>query len=413
MEAQLEKVITSVERAASSTDLNNEVRKLLYTKLELALLDAEGSSLVDNDGSIRNDDLEQRLKGVRKSIRLISLDRPFRVWYWLDIWYRFVGVCTGFFTISLLSLPIIALQIVDDIVGSDPFHRISEYMRKFVAMFMLVLSGITYDTIGLDVTTQFAAPCVIYAFTHASNLDGLLVSSTCPVRHYALAKKELFFVPFFSWISFAIGGVPVDRGNRERAIGSLNRACAKAASSKACIVMAPEGTRSKTGNLDVYKKGMFHMQAQLDAPIVPFVIYGAFDLYPVGSWVNQCGHVAVRYLPPIMPKHADNRDEMRRLCRRRVLEALSDTPAGVGSDLSAVQWLKCYVTNAANMYFVYKLLVWYSELCMTNWGMSMGRMAGVTVAGTFAVTIALFLHFTYIVHLFAPSSSSNKKEKEN
>eukprot|EP00606_Chrysophyceae_sp_TOSAG23-5_P001349 GSChrysophyteH2.ASY1.ANO1.1726.1 assembled CDS len=356
MEIQLEKVIKQVESASLSASLNNEVRKQLYTKLELALLDAEGTATIDSDGTVLNADLQERLIKLRKAIRLVPLDRPFRVWYWLDIWYRFVGVCCGFFTISLLSLPTIALQIVDDAIGTNPFHRISEYMRKFVARFMLVLSGITYDTYGLDVKEQFEASCVIYAFTHASNLDGLLVSSTCPVRHYALAKKELFFVPFFSWISFAIGGVPVDRGNRERAIGSLNRACAKATSSKACIVVAPEGTRSKSGNLDAYKKGMFHMQAQLDAPIVPFVIYGAFDLYPVGSWVNQCGRVAVRYLSPITSKDADSRDGMRRICRRRVLEALADTPAGVGEDLPLLQWLLCYATNAANLYFVYRLV---------------------------------------------------------
>ena len=59
-----------------------------------------------------------------------------------------------------------------------------------------------------------------------------------------MAKKELFVVPFFSWISLAVGGVPVDRNNRERAINALKRSTETVMSSgnnKACLVVAPEG----------------------------------------------------------------------------------------------------------------------------------------------------------------------------
>jgi 1-acyl-sn-glycerol-3-phosphate acyltransferase len=409
MEAKLVRVVKEVEKAASNTEVNNDIRKQLWSKLDIALLDAEGSEVVDPEGKILSDTLQAKIVEVRKLLKLQPVQRPKRLWYWLDIWFRFAGVCCGFFTSSLLSLPIIFMQIIDDIIGIDPFYRISETMRKFVAQFMCVLAGVVYETHGLNTETQFSAPCVIYAFTHACNLDGLLVSSTCPVRHFALAKKELFFVPFFSWISFAIGGVPVDRENRDRAIGSLNRAAKKATSSKACVVMAPEGTRSKHGNLQDYKKGMFHIQAQLNAPIVPFIIYGGFDLYPVGSWVNQCGRVAVRYLPPITSKDASNRDEMRRLCRRRVLEALADTPAGCGDDLTTLEWVWTYIVNLINFAFVYWTVCSYTDLCMGTWSMSAGRMAAVTTAGVFAITFGLFIHFTYIVHFFSGDSGKSKQ----
>eukprot|EP00606_Chrysophyceae_sp_TOSAG23-5_P000010 GSChrysophyteH2.ASY1.ANO1.1074.1 assembled CDS len=344
MEANLRQVLHEIEKhvGKKGSSMDNATKKKLWSKLEIAIIDAEGSSIVDNIGKVLDGALEEKIVTVRKILALTPAYRPFRWWFWLDIWFRFAGVCCGFFTISLLSLPIIFMQTVDNVIGSDPFHRISETMRASIAQFMLVLAGVTYEVQGLDIKTQFNAACVIYSFTHASNLDGLLVSSTCPVRHFAIAKKELFFVPFFSWISFAIGGVPVDRENRDRAIGSLNRAAKKAEGSKACIVMAPEGTRSKHGNLQDYKKGMFHMQAQLDAPIVPFVIDGGFDIYPVGSWVNQCGHVVVRYLPPITSADASNREDMRRLCRRRVLTALADTPAGCGADLPISRRLLTY-----------------------------------------------------------------------
>ena len=46
-----------------------------------------------------------------------------------------------------------------------------------------------------------------------------------------------------------------------------------------CLVIAPEGTRSKTGHLSEFKKGAFHMWEQMQAPIVP---------------VSQCVYVCVR-----------------------------------------------------------------------------------------------------------------------
>jgi hypothetical protein len=56
MEIQLEKVVKQVESASLSASLNNEVRKQLYTKLELALLDAEGTATIDSDGTVLNVD---------------------------------------------------------------------------------------------------------------------------------------------------------------------------------------------------------------------------------------------------------------------------------------------------------------------------------------------------------------------
>ena len=59
--------------------------------------------------------------------------------------------------------------------------------------------------------------------------------------------------------------------------------------------------------------GAFYMWEEMRAPILPFVILGAYDLYPVGSWVNQTGVVTVRYLAPVRPEEAQDRDHMMRL----------------------------------------------------------------------------------------------------
>lgn len=52
------------------------------------------------------------------------------------------------------------------------------------------------------------------------------------------------------------------------------------------------------------------MWEQLKSPIVPLIIFGAYDLYPVGSWVNRTGIVTVRYLPPLLAEDGLSRDDM-------------------------------------------------------------------------------------------------------
>ena len=43
------------------------------------------------------------------------------------------------------------------------------------------------------------------------------------------------------------------------------------------------GTRSKTGHLLEFKKGPFHVWEHLQAPIIPMMIYGAYELFPAGA----------------------------------------------------------------------------------------------------------------------------------
>jgi hypothetical protein len=171
----LQKTLKNLEEL-SLDNLTNVDRKKRISTLELAILNCEGSDVVDEEGHITDKDILDRVNVIRKALTLIPIQRPFRWWYWIDIVFRFCGVCCGFFTISILSLPIILLQIIDDIIKMNPYHRLSEYMRAFVAQYMLVLAGVVYDVYDLD-KKAFNAPCVIFAFTHACNLDGLLISS--------------------------------------------------------------------------------------------------------------------------------------------------------------------------------------------------------------------------------------------
>ena len=429
-----------VEAGIKSAKCDNVKRRELHAKIELLRLDLEEEralakgtvrltpiKVVEKGGAAGKDKVltasvqtvvpgsisaeeEKELDALVGLVSLEPVERPFRWWYWLDIGFRFVGVCMGFLTIGVfLSLPIIFLRLVDAVLGLGPFDSISERLRIIICKFLLILSGVQVDVQGLN-RESFSEPCTLLTFTHASNIDGFLVSSTCPIRHYALAKKELFYVPFFSWISIAIGGVPVDRQNRDRAVATLKRTTEAAKLSKMCLVIAPEGTRSLTGHLLPFKKGFTHMWDELKAPIVPLVLFGAWDLYPVGSWVNQCGHVAVRYLPPILPHEINSREQVTRIVRRRILEALLATPKTIGDDLNWAQRLTSVAVTLLNIAFDYVALLVFRNVAFERLGLSTWMTAFYSTGVIVAVTIALYVYTVYFVDWMYPSRPI-KKEK--
>ena len=239
--------LKALEREVQNGIKDNKHCRELYSKIELLALDNE---------TIQND--AQRLSS---SLRLQPLKRKK---YILDDICRFIFMNSGLYFLGVfLSLPLIFVRAIESMFQVSSYQSFSVYMRKWFAWIMLTAAGVSVNVIGLDDNfnkqLRHSNSVSILTFAHNSNFDGFLVSFSCPFAHFALAKKELFIIPYFSWLSFAIGGVPVDRQNRQRAVSTLNRSIQGAKNNKVCLVIAPEGTRSTTGLLLPFKKGILHL----------------------------------------------------------------------------------------------------------------------------------------------------------
>lgn len=133
----------------------------------------------------------------------------------------------------------------------------------------------------------------------------------------------------------AWGSIPVNRNNRSSAVQSLETA-QSAAGIGDCVMIAPEGTRSTTGQLAVFKKGPFYLwEAMGKVPIVPLVIYGAYELYPPGSVFNSCGKVYCEFLPPLSAAQTVDREVASRSLRRIMLNhMMTSAPEDAGENIS-------------------------------------------------------------------------------
>ena len=95
------------------------------------------------------------------------------------------------------------------------------------------------------------------------------------------------------------------------------------------MLVAPEGTRSTSGQLGTFKKGPFRMAMDAGVPIVPIVIRNADRVAGRGAGIIRRGTVDVAVLPPVSVADWTSDDIEDRIAgvRQRFAETIADWPS--------------------------------------------------------------------------------------
>lgn len=141
------------------------------------------------------------------------------------------------------------------------------------------------------------APLIVMA-NHQSLFDIPILFSVLPKPFGMIAKQELYRVPLLAGTMRALGCVPIDRGSRRGSFIALKNA-ARVIKSGVPLVIFPEGTRSRTGELSSLKQGPFHLVEMAGAPVVPVGLLGTRNVLPSGSVRLRPAEVRVRIGDPI------------------------------------------------------------------------------------------------------------------
>ena len=151
---------------------------------------------------------------------------------------------------------------------------------------------------GLDGARPLSSTYVVMS-NHQSHYDIPLLYYVLGGRMRMVAKTELFSVPLFGRAIREAGMIEVDRANHPCAIAGLNTA-KKQLEAGTHIWIAPEGTRSETGELLPFKKGGFVLALDMEAPILPITIQGTRDVLPAHGMLSRKGaQVHVTIHPPV------------------------------------------------------------------------------------------------------------------
>ena len=143
---------------------------------------------------------------------------------------------------------------------------------------------------------------VIFAGNHQSFLDGFIVNQAVPNsvldKTYYFADIKHFRKGYMKFMGENSNIIFVDIN--KNLVNSLQM-LSKALRSGKNIVIFPEGTRTRDGKINNFKKFFAILSKELNIPIVPFVIDGAYEAYPPSSKYPKGGDVKVKFLEKIYP----------------------------------------------------------------------------------------------------------------
>jgi len=118
---------------------------------------------------------------------------------------------------------------------------------------------------------------VCFVSNHSGYFDIVLLLAYCGRMVGFVAKKELLFVPFLNVWIFMLGGLFIDRSTLKNASRTIGKGVEKIKSGNGLIIF-PEGHRSKGLGLLPFHPGSLKLATMAEAPIVPTVIEGSYEL---------------------------------------------------------------------------------------------------------------------------------------
>ena len=176
---------------------------------------------------------------------------------------------------------------------------------------------------GLQVTNGEAVPIgqpYILAANHSSHLDtGAVVAALAhskgldeALRLHVLGARDYFFASRWrGWlVSKLLNVVPIER--HENSLASL-KLVKGILSSGEPILIYPEGTRSRTGELQGFKAGLGLIAWEMQVPVVPIAISGTHAALPAGrTWPSRCPIQVIFGEPVAMEQYHVHLEELSR-----------------------------------------------------------------------------------------------------
>jgi 1-acyl-sn-glycerol-3-phosphate acyltransferase len=206
----------------------------------------------------------------------------------------------------LLGVPVAIVAIPWTIVTRNilPMYR---------AAMVVVRSGIRCAGIHVEaVWQQPLDPNQRYIFlaNHVSNLDPPILIQLLPLPVAVVLKRSLMKIPVLGWAMRLAGYIPVDRDGRVESAMESAEIAKRTLASGIHVLSFPEGTRSRDGHLQPFKKGPFYMAEESGAPVVPVSIYGTESMMKKGSVRIFPGTAHVVFHAPVRPQDYATREDL-------------------------------------------------------------------------------------------------------
>lgn len=224
--------------------------------------------------------------------------------------------------IALRSLIFVVLFYVWSVmvaVGLSPFllgprSWAMELMRVWARGIIWLLRVVCDIKVEVRGKEHMPTGAALVAPKHHCMLDVFAQFAWLPDACFVM-KKELTWIPFFSWWGMRARMIVVDRAGHATALRKLIRDSKDRFADNRQLLIFPEGTRSDPGAPADYKPGIAALYREIDVPVHP-VATNAGVHWPKHGFMRKPGTIVFEYLEPIAP--GLKRAEFMRLLQDRI-----------------------------------------------------------------------------------------------
>jgi 1-acyl-sn-glycerol-3-phosphate acyltransferase len=196
----------------------------------------------------------------------------------------------------------------------------------WIARAALPWGGVRVVVHGMDRLPRGAS---IVMANHSSNLDPPVLIPLLPGRVVIYLKASLMRIPVLGYAMRLAGFIPVVRGGSAEAAKATSAVAQRELDQGSCLVLFPEGTRSRDGSLLPFKRGPFFLAMASGAPVVPVSIVGATRMLPKGSLNLKSGTVSVTFHAPLYPADYSEKEDLMEAVRSAIESGLSPVETGM------------------------------------------------------------------------------------
>lgn len=119
----------------------------------------------------------------------------------------------------------------------------------------------------------------VFVANHQGQMDIFLIYGYLGRNFKWMMKRGIMKIPFVGFACKAAHHIFVDRRSPAK-MKETYEGARRTLQSGMSVVVFPEGSRSFTGHMGVFKKGAFTLADELQLPVVPLTINGSFDIMP-------------------------------------------------------------------------------------------------------------------------------------
>jgi 1-acyl-sn-glycerol-3-phosphate acyltransferase len=194
-------------------------------------------------------------------------------------------------------------------------------ITKLFSKGVLIISGVKLVITGLE--NIDLSGTYVFVSNHSSQFDIPAVQLAAPVRISITYKKEINKIPLFGWQMMLGPYIVIDRKNADKAMASMQKAKALMDTKQISVHIFAEGTRSKTGEIQPFKRGAFYLAAKVGYPVIPVTINGASSILPKGKLNIKSGTMYIHFDKPIPANRLNTRQDeidLMETVRNKIIE---------------------------------------------------------------------------------------------